>query len=113
MDKFKEIKATFEVVGGYPKDLQDDTEWKSIFLITRHLSGAFAYGDRSSHSLSIFNEGEAIDEKKCDYYYDTRYDHIPTNKTEWVKEWTEYIKSNWCKVKYVKLLTYEENERQI
>ena len=101
---FKEIKAVFKV--------SEDTsfikgEWKEdrshfIFEVKRMLSGAFAYGDRSCHSVIITNVPNAT------YYFDTRYDGISTEKEAWVKFWKDWIEDRF--VLNVELSEYNENE---
>lgn len=107
---FKTIRASFEVKG----TSDNGKEYHYIFIIKRNKSGAFAYGDRSSHILTLYPYGEnEQSEKATDYYYDTRYDHIPTNKEKWVEEWKKYIKDNWINVNFIDLLLYEEKEMEI
>lgn len=97
---FKNITANFEVVGYC---------YHYRFEIKRRESGAFNYGDHSCHTLDIYDynkNGEWV----ADYLYDTRYDHISTQKEKWVKVWVDFIKREWVKVESVKLLDYEEEE---
>ena len=102
---FKEIKAVFKV--------SEDTsfikgEWKKnrshfLFEVKRMLSGAFAYGDRSCHSVIITNVPEAFP-----YHFDTRYDCISTEKEAWVKFWKDWIEDRFALK--VELSEYNENE---
>lgn len=104
---FKEIKATYEVVedtayidGDFHKDRS-----KFIFEVERYLSGASAYGDRSSHKVDI------IGAEAMPYYFDTRYEGISTQKEEWTKFW-----KTWVEMRFglkVKLSTYEEKEIEL
>lgn len=95
MKQFKEMKAVFKGIG------RDRCEGKTYPTITieRHLSGAFAYGDRSAHSLS-FNE------ESMPNYYDTRYDGISSDKDKWLAFWKDYIETNFL-VKDLELVSYE------
>lgn len=101
MDKFKEIKATFRV-----KSTTGVYDYK--FVIERKHSACFKYGDQSCHILKIYD----FEDNKFlrDDYYDTRYDHLDTEKEIWVKVWTRYIEKNWTLYPIVTLLDYEERE---
>lgn len=70
--------------------------------IGRHLSGAFKYGNRSSHRIDLNGEFYSL--------FDTRYEQIPTNKEEWVSYWTEWVKEQWSNNSNVKveLVDYKE-----
>ena len=102
---FKEIKAVFKV--------SEDTsfikgEWKEdrshfLFEVKRMLSGAFAYGDRSCHSVVITNVPNALP-----YHFDTRYDGISTEKEAWIKFWKDWIEDRFGLK--VELSEYNENE---
>lgn len=102
---FKEITAVFKV--------SEDTsfikgEWKKdrshfLFEVKRMLSGAFAYGDRSCHSVKIINEPECFP-----YHFDTRYDGISTEKKKWVNIWKDWIEDRF--VLKVELSEYSEKE---
>ncbi len=91
--KFKEMVVNFKVV----KDTafiskafnKDRTGWN--FKVSRYLSGAFAYGDRSGHKIEIDNGKDYIMPKM----YDTRYDGISTDDDEWVKFWKKFIEDEW------------------
>ena len=99
---FKEIKASFEVSS---KNLH----YHYLFVIERKESGAFKYGDHSCHLLNLYD----LDKNKewlRDDYYDTRYDHLTTEKEKWLKFWTNYIKENWRDVSEIKVIDYEEKE---
>ena len=101
---FKEIRAKFYVVG----ETDSGKQYSYDFVIERLESGAFKYGDHSCHTLKLYahdNEDKVL----RDDYYDTRYDHISTDKDKWVKEWKDFIQDNWLNVKSVELLDYEEN----
>lgn len=108
--KFKNIKATFKVVedtsfknGEWKKDRSD-----FVFEVNRYVSGAFAYGDRSGHSISITDsKGEWYMPK----YYDTRYSRIGWEKDSWVKYWKEFIEEEW--MLKVELKDYEESYEEI
>ena len=103
---FKEIKALFKV--------SEDTsfikgEWNKdrshfLFEVKRMLSGAFAYGDRSCHSVTITNVPEAFP-----YHFDTRYDSISTEKEAWVKFWKDWIEDRFG----LKVELSEYNEREV
>lgn len=104
---FKEITAKYQVVedtsfikGEFHKDRSN-----FIFKVERHLSGAFAYGDRSSHSVKI------IGAEARPYYFDTRYDGIKPQKEEWSTFWR-----NWIEERFglkVKLCSYEEKDVEV
>ena len=68
---FKEIKAVFKVSEdtSFIKGECKDDRSHFIFEVKRMLSGAFAYGDRSCHSVIITNIPNALP-----YHFDTRYD---------------------------------------
>ena len=108
--KFKEIKAIFKVVedtafknGEWSKDRSDFK-----FEVERNLSGCFAYGDRSGHSIKITDSKGTY---FMPYTYDTRYDGISTQKDEWVKVWKDFIEDKF--VLKIELDTYEENDYEI
>lgn len=74
----------------------DSEKYHYYMVVKRKVSGAFAYGNRSAHSLDIYDQAS----KKgvgMPYYYDTRYDHdIPSeNLEEWCEYWKQYILDNW------------------
>lgn len=93
MKKFKEMVVVFKVV----KDTaylnksfnKDRTGWK--FKVSRYLSGAFAYGDRSGHKIEIDNGKDYIMPKM----YDTRYDSISTDDDAWVEFWKKFIEDEY------------------
>lgn len=98
--KFKQIKATYKTTGRNNEPVE--------LIIERTPSGAFKYGDRSSHAMYI----------NGNWYkgYDTRYDRIPTDKENWLKEVMQYI----IKPDYlgnsnhlIELVSYEEKEVEI
>jgi hypothetical protein len=60
------------------------------FEVRRQLSGAFEYGDNSAHAIRILEHPE-YDERR----YDTRYDGIPTERTEWEKFWKEWLEEKY------------------
>lgn len=101
MKQFKEMKAVFKGIG------RGACEGKTYPTITieRHLSGAFAYGDRSAHELDFNNDS-------MPNYYDTRYDRISTDKDLWLEFWKRYIEINFL-VKDLKLVSYEENIKEV
>lgn len=91
---FKKIKAAWRVEfnGGYePAEI----------TIEREQSGCFKYGDRSAHNV-MYNG-------KWYEGYDTRYDHISTNKADWLNFWVDWINGKW-NTKSVELISYEESE---
>jgi len=99
---FKEIKGSFEV-------LSKNLHYHYLFVIERKESGAFNYGDHSCHLLNLYD----LDDNKellRDDCYDTRYDHLPTDKAKWLKFWTNFIKENWREVSEIKVVGYEEKE---
>ena len=98
---FKEIKANFDLVGSY-----EGSVYHYRIEVIRKESGASKYGDHSCHLLNLYENDKFV----SDNLYDTRYDHIPTQKDAWVKEWTDYIRDEWVNVKSVELLDYEEKE---
>lgn len=101
---FKEIKAKFDVVGLTERG----NEYHYHFVIQRKESGANNYGDHSCHTLDLYDQNK--DNKwLTDYIYDTRYDHISTDKNKWVKEWKDFIKREWLNVQSIDLIEFEEN----
>jgi hypothetical protein len=91
--KFKEMVVNFKVV----KDMafiskafnKDRTGWN--FKVSRYLSGAFAYGDRSGHSLDIYDGDKNVGGQS----YDTRYDGIKTDDDAWVEFWKKFIEDKY------------------
>lgn len=73
--EFKKIKGVFKATNRADQPVE--------ITVERRLSGANAYGDRSSHQVYINGE----------WYrgFDTRYDSIPTDKENWLKEVIQYI----------------------
>ena len=100
---FKEIRAKFYVVG----ETDSGKQYSYDMVLERKQSGAFKYGDTSCHTLTLYKHD--TEEYVADYLYDTRYDHISTDKDKWLKEWKNFIQDNWLNVKSVELLDYEEN----
>lgn len=72
---FKEIKAVFTATNRNNEEI--------TITIERKLSGAFSYGDRSSHYFYVND--------KLYRSYDSRYDGIPTEKDKWLNEIKKYI----------------------
>ena len=106
--KFTNIKAVFKVAedtafkeGRWKKDRSD-----FVFVVRRYVSGCSAYGDRSGHSIEIDNHPEFMGN-----YYDTRYDRIPVDKTEWVNFWRNKIEEDYGMV--IKLTDYETKVEEI
>ncbi len=75
------MKAIFEVV----KSNNEYFEAGDRFVVKRFESGAFAYGDRSAHTIDCNNEVQTH------RYFDTRYAGISTLSTIWRKNWQSYI----------------------
>ena len=100
--KFKTIKAEFEVKA---------RNYHYRFVIERRKSGAFAYGDRSSHLLRVLDWDTR--EEKGWHLYDTRYDRLSTKKEKWVENWKKFIRSHWQHHPEVRLMSYEEGEEEI
>ena len=101
---FKEITAKFQVIedtsfinGDFYKDRSS-----FIFKVERYLSGAYSYGDRSSHDVKI------IGAEAMTYYFDTRYAGLSTQKEEWTTYWKKWIEERFGLK--VKLYEYEEKE---
>lgn len=99
---FKEITAKYQVVedtsfikGEFHKDRS-----QFVFKVERSLSGAFAYGDRSQHKVTI------IGAEAMPYYFDTRYERISSQKEEWSTYWLKWIEERFGLK--VKLCSYEE-----
>lgn len=104
---FREIKAIFDVVGIYGQNKNKTYHYH--FVIERKESGAFNYGDHSCHLLNLYDQNQN-NEWVGDYLYDTRYDHIPTIKEKWVKEWKDFIQNNYQNVQSIELIDYEEKD---
>ena len=102
---FKEIKAVFKVSEdtSFIKGECKDDRRHFLFEVKRMLSGAFAYGDRSCHSVVITNVPNALL-----YHFDTRYDGISTEKEAWIKFWKDWIEDRF--VLKLELSEYNENE---
>ena len=100
---FKEIRAKFYVVGMNEKG----NRYSYDMVLERKHSGAFKYGDQSCHTLTLYKHD--TDKYVVDYLYDTRYDHISTDKDKWLKVWKDFIKDNWQNVLVIKTLDYQEN----
>lgn len=103
---FKEIKAVFKVsedTSFIKGELKKDRS-HFLFEVKRMLSGAFAYGDRSCHSVIITNVPEAFP-----YYFDTRYDCISMEKEAWVKFWKDWIEDKFV----LNVELYEYNEKEV
>ena len=94
--RFNCFSACYEVVG---------ENYHYYMVVKRDVSGAFAYGNRSAHTLDIFDT-KTKKSVGMPYYYDTRYDHdIPSeNLDEWCEYWRQYIIENWNKKPKVELL---------
>lgn len=105
---FKEIKAVFKVSEdtSFIKGERKKDRSHFLFEVKRMLSGAFAYGDRSCHSVIITNVPEEFP-----YHFDTRYDCISTEKEGWVKFWKDWIEDRF--VLKVELSEYNESEVEI
>lgn len=99
---FKEIKAKFYVVG----KTDSGKQYAYDMVLERQQSGAFKYGDESCHLLTLYKHDTG--EFATDYLYDTRYDHISTDKDKWLKVWKDFITSNWLNVEIVELMDYQE-----
>lgn len=97
---FKEIKARFQV----SLTTENGKKWEREVTIERQESGAFNYGDHSSHNIYLGGEWFTT--------YDTRYDCISTDKAKWLKFWEKWLVDNWGHNKdfAYKLLGYEEKE---
>lgn len=104
---FREIKAKFDVKGLYGQN--NDKVYHYHFVIERKESGAFNYGDHSCHILNLYDQDKDNAWLRDDYY-DTRYDHISTNKDKWVKVWKDFIKREWLNVQSIDLIEYEEKD---
>lgn len=93
MKKFKEMVVVFKVVKDtayLSKEFNiNRTGWK--FEVKRYLSGAFAYGDRSGHSIDIYEGDKNVGGQS----YDTRYDSIKTDDDAWVEFWKKFIKDKY------------------
>ena len=78
---FKEMQVIFEVVSSENAYFEVGNRFK----VKRIKSGAFAYGDRSAHTIDCDNA------TKTHCCFDTRYCCISTQKTIWRKYWKNYI----------------------
>ena len=88
------MKAVFEVV----ETNNEYFEKGDRFVVKRFESAAFAYGDRSAHTIDCDNEAQTH------RYYDTRYAGISTNMTIWRNYWKKHIEDNYgLKVRYIAL----------
>ena len=95
---FKNITATFKLT---------ICDWSTgkvldkplLVEIKRKLSGAFAYGDRSEHTIIV--NGDRYQS------FDTRYDRISSEKEKWLKFWKEWLNSNW-KINKLEEVSYSE-----
>ena len=86
-NKFNCFTACYEVVS---------EKYHYYMVVKRFVSGAFAYGNRSAHTIDIFDKAT----KKgsgMPLLYDTRYDRdIPSEDLEkWCEYWKQYIIDNW------------------
>lgn len=81
---------------------------KYTIIIERKLSGAFAYGDGSCHTLKTYNDKDL----SYNQLFDTRYEQIPTDKEGWINFWEEVIKDNFY-VESLKLLDYNNIEIEV
>jgi len=78
-------------------------------LIKRRKSGAFAYGDKSTHILKIYDAktGEFISER----IYDTRYDNINGDDViKWLDYWALFIFKNWVNKPVITTIFYDCDE---
>lgn len=100
---FKNITATFKLT---------ICDWRTGEIlneplnveIKRELSGAFAYGDRSTHTVMV--NGNRYQS------FDTRYDGISTEKEKWLKFWKEWLNSTW-KINKLEEVSYSEEIKEI
>ena len=91
MNKFKKMKAIFEVVETNNKAFKKGNR----FVVKRFESGAFAYGDGSAHSIDC-------EETQTHLYFDTRYDGISTHAKIWRNYWQKCIESVYgVKLRYI------------
>lgn len=94
MAKFDNLKAVFEITASNNEFFEKGDR----FVVKRFESGAFAYGDRSAHTIDCDNEAQTH------RYYDTRYAGISTNVTIWRNYWKKQIEEEFgVKIKYVKV----------
>ena len=98
---FKELTTKFEVK-------REKLGYHYLFEIKRKESGAFAYGDHSCCLFDIYDMGKNNEHIRDDFF-DTRYDHLKTDKESWVKMWRDYIKENWREVSEIVLISHSEN----
>ena len=92
MANFNDMKCVFEVV----ESNNEYFEAGDRFKVKRFESGAFAYGDRSAHTIDCDNEVQ------IHRYYDTRYAGISTNTPVWRNYWKSYIEKEFnVKVKLI------------
>lgn len=100
---FKNINATFKLT---------ICDWSTgkvldkplLVEIKRKLSGAFAYGDRSSHTIMVNGNHQ--------YSFDTRYDGISSEKGKWLKFWKEWLNDNW-KINTLEEVSYSEEIMEV
>ena len=94
------FSACFNVKGKY---------YNYNMLVKRLKSGAFAYGDKSRHILTIYDAKTG--EKLTDYVYDTRYDRIESKDViKWLNYWAQFIHDNWDNKPFITTIFYDCEE---